>query len=176
MSSEWTLDCPTCVPTGPKKWRRGGRWRRTTRTMWSWRELCVWEHVSVGTISVTADVKVALKLFTLLSSSLTPTVKIPLDRVQDAWAKSSGPFQIKRLADHYGVFTDLFHKAYFLPQVPLHICYSQENTAHVNYGNRLTPTQVWLIFLPLICTLLESVPYSLPCNYYFCLLIYVSYT
>lgn len=69
------------------------------------------------------------------------TFKIPLDRVQDAWAKSSGPFQIKRLADHYGIFTDLFHMAYFLPQVPLSICYSQENAARVNHGNRLTPTE-----------------------------------
>lgn len=130
--------------------------------MWSWSELCVWEHVSFGIISVTADVKVVWKSFTVLCNSLTPTVKIPLDRVQDAWSKSSGPFQIKRLADHYGVFTDLFHMAYFLPQVPLHICYSQENTANVNYGNRLTPTQVWirsrnLIFLTLIFTNMQSI-------------------
>ncbi|XP_070783105.1 large ribosomal subunit protein mL38 isoform X2 [Enoplosus armatus] len=68
------------------------------------------------------------------------TFKIPLDRVQETWEKSSGPFHIKRLADHYGVFRDLFPMAYFLPQVSLHICYSQENGGQVHYGNRLTPT------------------------------------
>ncbi|XP_074477109.1 large ribosomal subunit protein mL38 [Sebastes fasciatus] len=69
------------------------------------------------------------------------TFKIPLDRVQESWEKSSGPFHIKRLADHYGVFRDLFPMAYFLPQVSLRICYSQDNGGQVHYGNRLTPTE-----------------------------------
>lgn len=84
-------------------------------------------------------------------SSLSPSVKIPLDRVQDAWAKSGGQVQIQRLADHYGVFRDLFPMAYFLPQVPLHVCYSQENAAHVYHGNRLTPTEVRLRSRSLLC-------------------------
>lgn len=84
-------------------------------------------------------------------SSLSPSVKIPLGRVQDAWAKSGGPVQIQRLADHYGVFRDLFPMAYFLPQVPLHVCYSQENAAHVYHGNRLTPTEVRLRNRSLLC-------------------------
>ncbi|KAA8581098.1 hypothetical protein FQN60_002679 [Etheostoma spectabile] len=65
---------------------------------------------------------------------------IPLDKVQETWAKSSGPFHIKRLADHYGVFRDLFPMAYFLPQVSLRIGYGQDNNGQVHYGNRLTPT------------------------------------
>ncbi|XP_031699539.1 large ribosomal subunit protein mL38 [Anarrhichthys ocellatus] len=69
------------------------------------------------------------------------TFKIPLDQVQERWEKSSGPFHIKRLADHYGVFRDLFPMAYFLPQVSLRICYSQDNSGQVHYGNRLTPTE-----------------------------------
>lgn len=76
----------------------------------------------------------------MLTSFLS--VKIPLDRVQETWEQSNGPFQIKRLADHYGVFKDLFSMAYFIPQVPLHICYNQDNTVHVHYGNRLTPREV----------------------------------
>ncbi|XP_038591378.1 39S ribosomal protein L38, mitochondrial [Micropterus salmoides] len=68
------------------------------------------------------------------------TLKIPLDRVQETWEKSSGPFHIKRLAEHYGVFKDLFPMAYFLPQVSLHICYNQDNSGQVHYGNQLTPT------------------------------------
>ncbi|XP_070847050.1 large ribosomal subunit protein mL38 [Chaetodon trifascialis] len=69
------------------------------------------------------------------------TFKIPLDQVQEVWAKSSGPFDIMRLAEHYGVFRDLFPMAYFLPQVSLHISYSQDNSGQVYYGNRLTPTE-----------------------------------
>uniref|UniRef100_A0A8D0DD77 Large ribosomal subunit protein mL38 n=1 Tax=Sander lucioperca TaxID=283035 RepID=A0A8D0DD77_SANLU len=69
------------------------------------------------------------------------TFKIPLDKVQETWEKSSGPFHIKRLADHYGVFRDLFPMAYFLPQVSLRIGYGQDNTGQVHYGNRLTPTE-----------------------------------
>ncbi|KAK0134300.1 39S ribosomal protein L38, mitochondrial [Merluccius polli] len=69
------------------------------------------------------------------------TFKIPLDQVQDGWEKTTGPFQIRRLADHYGVFKDLFPKAYFLPQVLLGISYGQEHSNRVYYGNRLTPTE-----------------------------------
>lgn len=69
------------------------------------------------------------------------TFKIPLDRVQETWEKSSGPFHIKRLAEHYGVFRDLFPMAYFLPQISLRISYSQDNSGQVHYGNRLTPTE-----------------------------------
>uniref|UniRef100_A0A3Q0SVI6 Large ribosomal subunit protein mL38 n=1 Tax=Amphilophus citrinellus TaxID=61819 RepID=A0A3Q0SVI6_AMPCI len=69
------------------------------------------------------------------------TFKIPLDRVQETWEETSGPFHIKRLADHYGVFRDLFSMAYFLPQVTLKICYSQDNSTQVHYGNQLSPTE-----------------------------------
>ncbi|KAM4624633.1 large ribosomal subunit protein mL38 isoform 2-T2 [Polymixia lowei] len=68
------------------------------------------------------------------------TFKIPLDRVQETWEKSSGPFQIKRLADHYGIFRDLFPMAYFLPRVSLRLSYGQDS-GQVHYGNWLTPTE-----------------------------------
>uniref|UniRef100_A0A8P4KJM2 Large ribosomal subunit protein mL38 n=1 Tax=Dicentrarchus labrax TaxID=13489 RepID=A0A8P4KJM2_DICLA len=69
------------------------------------------------------------------------TFKIPLDVVQEVWKKNRGPLHIKKLADHYGVFRDLFPMAYFLPQVSLHICYGQDNSGTVHFGNRLTPTE-----------------------------------
>ncbi|XP_059181400.1 39S ribosomal protein L38, mitochondrial [Centropristis striata] len=69
------------------------------------------------------------------------TFKIPLDRVHEVWQKTCAPAHIRRLADHYGVFRDLFPKAYFLPQVPLQIFYSQDRSGQVHYGNRLTPTE-----------------------------------
>ncbi|XP_023129175.2 39S ribosomal protein L38, mitochondrial [Amphiprion ocellaris] len=70
------------------------------------------------------------------------TFKISLDRVQEAWENDDRPRHVKRLAEHYGVFRDLFPMAYFLPQVTLRICYSQENSSQVYYGNQLTPTEV----------------------------------
>ncbi|XP_077482327.1 large ribosomal subunit protein mL38 [Stigmatopora argus] len=69
------------------------------------------------------------------------TFKINLDQVQETWEKSAGPFHIRRLAEHYGVYRDLFPMAFFLPHVPLRICYGQESGAHVHYGNPLTPTE-----------------------------------
>uniref|UniRef100_UPI0037E90E41 large ribosomal subunit protein mL38 n=1 Tax=Semicossyphus pulcher TaxID=241346 RepID=UPI0037E90E41 len=69
------------------------------------------------------------------------TFKIRIDQVQETWEKTSAPFHVMRLADHYGVFRDLFPMAYFLPQVPLHIGYGQDNSGQVHYGNRLTPTE-----------------------------------
>lgn len=69
------------------------------------------------------------------------TFRIPLDRVQEVWEQTSGPFHIKRLADHYGVFTHLFPRAYFLPQVSLRISYGQDGGGQVHYGNRLTPAE-----------------------------------
>ncbi|XP_008436010.1 large ribosomal subunit protein mL38 [Poecilia reticulata] len=69
------------------------------------------------------------------------TLKISLDRVQETWEKNSGPLHIKKLADHYGVFRDLFPMAYFRPQVTLRISYSQDTDGQVHYGNQLTPTE-----------------------------------
>ncbi|KAM3859782.1 large ribosomal subunit protein mL38 [Diretmus argenteus] len=70
------------------------------------------------------------------------TFKIRLDRVQETWEKTRGPLQIKTLADHYGIFRDLFPMAYFLPRVSLRVSYGKEdNSGQVHYGNRLTPTE-----------------------------------
>lgn len=69
------------------------------------------------------------------------TYKIPLDQVQETWEKTTQPFHIKRLADHYGIFKDLFPMAYFLPRVPFRISYGQDNSGQVYHGNRLTPTE-----------------------------------
>ncbi|XP_040923023.1 39S ribosomal protein L38, mitochondrial isoform X2 [Toxotes jaculatrix] len=77
----------------------------------------------------------------LETASRLRTFKISVDRVQETWEKNTGPFHIQRLAEHYGVFRDLFPKAYFLPQVSLRVCYGQDDSGRVYYGNRLTPTE-----------------------------------
>uniref|UniRef100_A0A1A7XLK1 Large ribosomal subunit protein mL38 n=1 Tax=Iconisemion striatum TaxID=60296 RepID=A0A1A7XLK1_9TELE len=77
----------------------------------------------------------------LEQASRLRTLRISLDGVEETWRETSAPFQLKRLADHYGVFRDLFPMSYFLPQVTLHISYSQENRGQVHYGNQLTATE-----------------------------------
>ncbi|KAM9837272.1 large ribosomal subunit protein mL38 [Aulostomus maculatus] len=77
----------------------------------------------------------------LEKASRLRTFKISLDEVQKIWEINSAPFYIKRLADHYGVFRDLFSMAYFLPLVWLRVCYSQNPSGQVYHGNHLTPTE-----------------------------------
>lgn len=71
------------------------------------------------------------------------SVKVDLNAVHDEWLKTSGPLQIRRIADHYKIFEHLFGDAYFVPRVSLDIKYSLEDgetQAPVYYGNLLTPT------------------------------------
>ncbi|XP_035608838.1 39S ribosomal protein L38, mitochondrial-like [Oncorhynchus keta] len=69
------------------------------------------------------------------------TFKVSLDRVQAGWEETSGPYHVQRLADHYGIFKDLFPMAYFYPRFTLCVSYGQDSPAQVHYGNHLTPTE-----------------------------------
>ncbi|XP_066521227.1 39S ribosomal protein L38, mitochondrial [Hoplias malabaricus] len=69
------------------------------------------------------------------------TFRIPLDKVKAEWEKTNGPYHIQRLADHYGIFRDLFPMAYFVPRVMLRVAYGDDGSATVHYGNHLSPTQ-----------------------------------
>uniref|UniRef100_A0A671LGQ0 Mitochondrial ribosomal protein L38 n=1 Tax=Sinocyclocheilus anshuiensis TaxID=1608454 RepID=A0A671LGQ0_9TELE len=69
------------------------------------------------------------------------TFRIPLDIVKAQWQQTNGPYHIKRLAEHYGVYKDLFPMAYFVPRVVLHAAYGEDHSAAVHYGNHLTPSQ-----------------------------------
>lgn len=48
-------------------------------------------------------------------------VAIDLEKVDEDWTKSSGPYQIKDIANHYGIYEHLFGDAYFIPRVFLTI-------------------------------------------------------
>lgn len=80
-----------------------------------------------------------------------PPVRIPLDRVKAEWEKSNGPYHIQRLAEHYGIYKDLFPMAYFVPRVMLRVAYGDDSSAVVHYGNRLTPNQVSKFEIQLKC-------------------------
>ncbi|KAG8570412.1 hypothetical protein GDO81_011265 [Engystomops pustulosus] len=75
---------------------------------------------------------------------LYPTkVLIPLDEVRSEWEVTWGPNHIQRVAEHYGVFKDLFGEAMFVPRVPLRIHYNtgEDAVMPVYYGNVVTPTE-----------------------------------
>uniref|UniRef100_A0A8D0FJT7 Large ribosomal subunit protein mL38 n=1 Tax=Strix occidentalis caurina TaxID=311401 RepID=A0A8D0FJT7_STROC len=71
------------------------------------------------------------------------TVLIPLDEVRAEWEKASGPFHKQRVAEHCGIFRDLFKGATFTPWVPLRVEYSPEDEylVPVYYGNMVTPSE-----------------------------------
>uniref|UniRef100_A0A8V1AKM3 Large ribosomal subunit protein mL38 n=1 Tax=Gallus gallus TaxID=9031 RepID=A0A8V1AKM3_CHICK len=71
------------------------------------------------------------------------TALIPLDEVRAEWEKTSGPFHKQRLAEHYGIFRDLFQGATFTPWVSLRVGYNQEDEhlVPVYSGNIVTPSE-----------------------------------
>uniref|UniRef100_A0AAG5DUV0 Large ribosomal subunit protein mL38 n=2 Tax=Anopheles atroparvus TaxID=41427 RepID=A0AAG5DUV0_ANOAO len=67
---------------------------------------------------------------------------VDLNQVREDWMKTSGPFHIKRVAEHYGVFNDLYGSAYFVPRVELKIHYKMDDVVHpVRFGNILKPSE-----------------------------------
>lgn len=80
----------------------------------------------------------------LEKASRAKTLTIDAELVKQDWLKTSGPFHIKRLAEHYGVFEHLFGSAFFVPRVDLQITFSSAagDVAHpVYYGNVLKPSE-----------------------------------
>ncbi|TSL04199.1 39S ribosomal protein L38, mitochondrial [Bagarius yarrelli] len=69
------------------------------------------------------------------------TYRVPLDEVKQEWEKTNGPYHIRRLAEHYGVYRDLFPMAYFVPRVMLRVAFGEDSNAMVHYGNHLSPSQ-----------------------------------
>ncbi|KAH8397788.1 hypothetical protein KR222_001703 [Zaprionus bogoriensis] len=61
---------------------------------------------------------------------------IDLERVQQTYVQTTGPHDLRLLADHYGIFEHLFGSAYFVPRVPLRIAYGQQP---VHNGNVIKP-------------------------------------
>lgn len=67
-----------------------------------------------------------------------------MNAVHDDWFQTSGPLQIKRIAEHYKIFEHLFGDAYFVPRIGLDIKYNLEDgetQVPVYYGNLLKPSE-----------------------------------
>ncbi|XP_055538991.1 39S ribosomal protein L38, mitochondrial [Wyeomyia smithii] len=78
----------------------------------------------------------------LEKASRTQTLTIDPNQVKSDWLKTSGPFHVRRVAEHYGIFEHLFGAAYFVPRVNLDITFFNGDTASpVYYGNVLKPSE-----------------------------------
>ncbi|KAF7249056.1 39S ribosomal protein L38, mitochondrial [Varanus komodoensis] len=71
------------------------------------------------------------------------TLLIPLDESRAEWENTSGPYHKQRVAEHYGLYRDLFNDATFVPRVHLKVEYNhdEEHVMPVYHGNMITPTE-----------------------------------
>ncbi|KAH8266571.1 hypothetical protein KR018_008062 [Drosophila ironensis] len=71
------------------------------------------------------------------------TLLIDLEKVQQAYVRTTGQHDLRLLADHYGIFEHLFGSAYFVPRVPLDIGYrlAGDLLAPVHNGNVIKPRE-----------------------------------
>jgi len=84
--------------------------------------------------------KVQRKDSNLEKLARTNKLEINLEEVKNDWSKTSGPFHIRKIAEHYGVFEHLFGRyAQFTPRVRLDIKFqlSKDLYCPVYHGNRL---------------------------------------
>ncbi|XP_070491328.1 large ribosomal subunit protein mL38 [Chironomus tepperi] len=82
--------------------------------------------------------------FNLEKAARAAKLEINLDEVKVDWFKTAGPFHIRKIAEHYGIYDDLFGKyAYFVPRVFLDIKFPiNEDTFYPVYsGNKVQPAQ-----------------------------------
>lgn len=70
---------------------------------------------------------------------------VDLKDAEKAWLQTNGPNDVRKIAEHYGVFDDLFKDAYFNPRVPLNVGYNidqdEGKVAFVFRGNMLKPVE-----------------------------------
>lgn len=69
-------------------------------------------------------------------------LNVDLEQIRHDWIATTGPGHIQRIADHYGVFNDLYGEGYFIPRLNLQVSYEHAETDHpVYYGNVIKPTE-----------------------------------
>ena len=78
---------------------------------------------------------------TLIYASI---VLVDLEVAKEDWLRTLAPVHKRKIAEHYGIFNDLYGEAYFHPIVPLTIDYNfgdPELLARVHIGNLITPSE-----------------------------------
>jgi len=71
------------------------------------------------------------------------TLTVPLNEVKQFWMGENGPAHMKEVAEHYGIYKDLFNGAFFHPVQEMHVeyDYDDEFVSPVHLGNRLSPDE-----------------------------------
>lgn len=64
------------------------------------------------------------------------SVNVDTDRVKRDWFESEGQFQIKSIAQYYGIYEHLFGYAYFVPKINLDIKVKRRQSSFVS-DNRI---------------------------------------
>ena len=84
------------------------------------------------------------QLKNLKVNSASNESEIPLGEVKNEWLKTTGPYHIKTIVEHFNIFRDLYGEAYFIPRVPLKIAYSDtaDTSTPVYFGNQIKPNEV----------------------------------
>jgi len=87
-------------------------------------------------------------------------VKVSLEEVQKEWLEESGPQQCRTVAEHYGIYRDLFSGAYFTPVTNLNVFYECEDDylMPVRRGNKILPSMVSSKFKRIV----QFFPYKIP--------------
>lgn len=69
-------------------------------------------------------------------------VQIDLGAMYDDWYRTAGPYQLRKIAEHYGIFEHLYGDAYFSPRVPMNILYdyNEDSQLPIYYGNIIAPS------------------------------------
>ncbi|XP_064640863.1 large ribosomal subunit protein mL38-like [Lineus longissimus] len=80
---------------------------------------------------------------TLEQAARLRKLHIPLEEVKKDWYKESWSIHAHSIADHYGVYQDLFGYAYFYPRIQLDISfdYDDEYVTPVHRGNKILPSE-----------------------------------
>lgn len=80
-------------------------------------------------------------------ASRTRQLLVNLKDAKECWLQTDGPFHIHRIAEHYGVYKDLYRDAYFMPTVPLDITYNlqDDKMLKVYTGNIIKPEEASIV-------------------------------
>ncbi|XP_064466787.1 large ribosomal subunit protein mL38-like [Ornithodoros turicata] len=81
--------------------------------------------------------------FALAEDSRSGALKISYQEVKNEWRNSLAHNALREIAEHYGIFTDLYEYGYFNPIVPLDIYYDydDEHFTPVHSGNIILPSE-----------------------------------
>jgi large subunit ribosomal protein L38 len=71
-------------------------------------------------------------------------VYIPLDEVKKEWYTESWSTHVLSMAEHYGIYQDLFGHAFFNPRIQLDVSYDYDDelVTPVHRGNQILPSEV----------------------------------